>query len=66
LLRTAQRFETKITQPVDEWVYKPLANLISSLSQKAKHIQTGHIQLYLSYIFITLILLLLFWGGHSS
>ncbi|HOW87027.1 MAG TPA: hydrogenase 4 subunit B [Candidatus Omnitrophota bacterium] len=66
MLRTAQRFEARITHPVDEWVYRPLAALVSELSQKAKRIQTGHIQLYLSYIFITLILLLLFLGGHSS
>lgn len=65
MLRTAQRFESKITHPVDEWVYQPLADLISVLSQKAKRIQTGHIQLYLSYIFVTLILLLLFFGGRS-
>ncbi len=66
LLRTAQRFESKITHPVDEWVYRPLADLVALFSQKAKQIQTGHIQLYLSYIFITLILLLLFVGGRSS
>ena len=66
MLRTAQRFESKITHPVDEWVYRPLANLIAVFSKKAKQIQTGHIQLYLSYIFITLILLLLFMGGRSS
>ncbi|MFA5159789.1 MAG: hydrogenase 4 subunit B [Candidatus Omnitrophota bacterium] len=66
MLRTAQRFESKITHPVDEWVYRPLANLVATFSKKAKQIQTGHIQLYLSYIFITLILLLLFLGGRSS
>lgn len=65
MLRTAQRFESKITHPVDEWVYKPLTELVSDLSRKAKQIQTGHIQLYLSYIFVTLILLLLFFGGRS-
>jgi hydrogenase-4 component B len=65
ILRTAQHFESKITHPVDEWVYKPLSALVADLSRKAKRIQTGHIQLYLSYIFITLILLLLFFGGRS-
>lgn len=65
MLRTAQRFESKITHHVDEWVYKPLSELVADLSRKAKQIQTGHIQLYLSYIFITLILLLLFLGGRS-
>ena len=65
MLRTAQRFESKITHHVDEWVYKPLSELVVDLSRKAKQIQTGYIQLYLSYIFITLILLLLFFGGRS-
>lgn len=65
ILRTAQRFESRITHPVDEWVYQPLAQLVSSLSYKAKRIQTGHIQLYLSYIFVTLILLLLILGRNS-
>ncbi|MBU9888386.1 MAG: hydrogenase 4 subunit B [Candidatus Omnitrophica bacterium] len=66
VLRTAQRFESKITHPVDEWLYRPLAAFVSELSLKAKRIQTGHIQLYLSYIFITLILLLLFLGGRPG
>ncbi len=65
MLRTAQRFESKITHHVDEWVYKPLSEFVAELSRKAKQIQTGHIQLYLSYIFVTLILLLLFFGGRS-
>lgn len=60
ILRTAERFESKISHIFDDWIYKPASNLISTLSQKAKQIQTGHIQLYLAYIFITLILLLLF------
>jgi hydrogenase-4 component B len=60
ILRTAERFESKISHIVDDRIYKPAAKLVSSLSQKAKQIQTGHIQLYLAYIFITLILLLLF------
>lgn len=60
ILRTAERFESKTSHIFEDWIYKPAANLISALSQKAKQIQTGHIQLYLAYIFITLILLLLF------
>jgi hydrogenase-4 component B len=65
ILRTAQRFESRITQHVDEWVYQPLIELVGRLSRKVKYIQTGHIQLYLSYIFVTLILLLLFFGGRA-
>lgn len=61
-LRTARRFQSEIMHLSDDVIYKPLARLISSFSLKAKRIQTGHIQLYLAYIFITLILLLLFWS----
>jgi hydrogenase-4 component B len=60
ILRTAEHFESKISHVVEDWIYKPAVSLISALSQKAKQIQTGHIQLYLAYIFVTLILLLLF------
>ena len=60
ILRTAERFESKISHVFDDMFYKLAESLISSISQKAQQIQTGHIQLYLAYIFITLILLLLF------
>lgn len=61
-LRTARRFESRTTHIFDEWVYRPLAKLMMLASKKAKLIQTGHIQLYLSYMFITLILLLIYWS----
>lgn len=60
ILRGAERFESNISHVFDDWLYKPAASLISAVSQKAKQIQTGHIQLYLAYIFVTLILLLFF------
>lgn len=62
ILRTAQRFESKTTHVFDEWIYRPLAKCMLFVSKKAKLIQTGHIQLYLSYIFITLIVLLVYWS----
>jgi hydrogenase-4 component B len=62
ILRTAQRFESKTTHVFDEWIYKPLGKCMVFVSKKAKLIQTGHIQLYLSYIFITLIVLLVYWS----
>ena len=62
VLRTAQRFESRIIHIFDEWIYRPLAKLMVFVSKKAKLIQTGHIQLYLSYMFITLILLLIYWS----
>jgi len=60
VLRTAKRFESKVHPFFEETFYKPLSRLILSVSQKVKAIQTGHIQLYLSYIFVTLVLLLIF------
>ncbi len=62
ILRTAQRFESKTTHVFDEWIYRPLAKCMLFVSKKAKLMQTGHIQLYLSYIFITLIVLLVYWS----
>ncbi|MBI1975980.1 MAG: hydrogenase 4 subunit B [Candidatus Omnitrophica bacterium] len=60
LLRTAQRFEVKIEPFFEKILYRPAVQWISRLSERAKQIQRGHIQLYLSYIFITLLLLLIF------
>lgn len=62
ILRTAQRFESQTTHVFDEWIYRPMAKCMVFVSRKAKLIQTGHIQLYLSYIFITLIVLLVYWS----
>jgi hydrogenase-4 component B len=60
VLRTAQRFESRIRPLFEEVLYRPVARWILGLSEKARQIQTGHIQLYLSYIFLTTIILLLF------
>ncbi|MBI4549537.1 MAG: hydrogenase 4 subunit B [Candidatus Omnitrophica bacterium] len=59
LLRTAQRFESRIRPLFEEVLYRPLARWIIGLSEKARQIQTGHIQLYLSYILLTTIILVL-------
>lgn len=61
ILRTARHFESQVIHIFDEWI-RPLAKLMAFASQKAKLIQTGHIQLYLSYIFMTLIVLLIYWS----
>ncbi|MBI4387838.1 MAG: hydrogenase 4 subunit B [Candidatus Omnitrophica bacterium] len=60
ILRTARRFESKVHPFFEETFYRPLSKWIGIVSQKVKAIQTGHIQLYLSYIFVTLVLLLIF------
>jgi len=60
ILRTAKRFESRIHPLFEEILYRPVLKLILTLSRKVRRIQTGHIQLYLSYIFVTLILLLVY------
>lgn len=60
ILRTAKRFESRILPLFEEIFYRPILTLVLRFSRKAKKIQTGHIQLYLSYIFVTLILLLVY------
>ncbi len=42
----------------DRRVYKPLMNYILAMLRVFRKIQTGHIQSYLAYIFVTLIILL--------
>lgn len=60
VLRTATRFDSGIRPLFEEILYRPVARLTLFFSQQAKRIQTGHIQIYLGYIFIALILLLIF------
>lgn len=60
ILRTAKRFESRIHPLFEEILYRPVLKLILTFSRKARKIQTGHIQLYLSYIFVTLIILLVY------
>jgi hydrogenase-4 component B len=43
-----------------KFLYDPLDRLILGVSHSLRRIQTGHIQSYLAYIFLTLIILLLF------
>ncbi len=60
ILRTTMRFKTKIRPLFEEIFYRPFVKLLLFFFKQAKRIQTGHIQLYLSYIFVALILLLFF------
>jgi len=60
VLRTATRFESSINPFFEETLYRPLARLTLFFSGQAKRIQTGYLQIYLAYIFVTLILLLVF------
>lgn len=59
-LRRTFSFLYHPSRRVEKFLYQPIARWIIRASEKTKQIQTGHIQLYLSYIFITLLLLLIF------
>lgn len=42
-----------------KWIYLPVYNVLHNISHKVKLIQTGVVQVYLTYIFITLVLCIL-------
>lgn len=52
-------FRERIGPKVKDYVYKPLRQYIVLASKKWQAIQSGNINLYLGYIFITLIILLI-------
>jgi hydrogenase-4 component B len=57
---SAIRFESEIEPAFEKHLYDPLWQWIMAVANRMKGIQAGSINLYLAYIFITLILLLLF------
>jgi len=57
---SAIRFESEIELTIEKRLYGPLRERIMAAANRMKGIQAGSINLYLAYIFITLILLLLF------
>jgi hydrogenase-4 component B len=57
---SAIRFESEIEHPIEKHLYDPLLQRIMAVANRMKGIQAGSINLYLTYIFLTLILLLLF------
>ncbi len=57
---SAIRFENEIEPTFEKHLYGPLWERIMAAANRIKGIQGGSINLYLAYIFITLILLLLF------
>jgi hydrogenase-4 component B len=58
-------FESEIEQPFEDRLYTPGKRLALWLSGRMRAIQAGSVHLYLSYIFVTLILLLIFTIRHS-
>ena len=57
---SAIHFESEIEHPIEKHLYDPLRQWIMAVANRMKGIQAGSINLYLTYIFLTLILLLLF------
>jgi hydrogenase-4 component B len=57
---SAIRFESEIEPAFEKHLYDPLRQWIMAVANRMKGIQAGSINLYLTYIFVTLILLLLF------
>ncbi len=57
---SAIHFESEIEHPIEKHLYDPLRQWIMAVANRMKGIQAGSINLYLAYIFLTLILLLLF------
>ena len=57
---SAIHFESEIEPTFEKHFYGPLRQWIMAVANRMKGIQAGSINLYLTYIFLTLILLLLF------
>jgi hydrogenase-4 component B len=57
---TAMRFESDIEPTFEKRFYDPLQRSVLELARRMRGIQAGSIHAYLTYIFVTLILLLLF------
>jgi hydrogenase-4 component B len=61
---TSVRFETDVEPAFETRLYAPIKERIIARASRLQTIQAGSIHAYLTYIFITLVLLLLF-GVHS-
>ncbi len=59
-LKESFKFESRIEQVFEEYVYNPVVEFVQAKSKRAVLIQTGSIHAYLSYIFATLIILFMF------
>lgn len=57
-----QRFESHIHPMFETYLYEPVVRRLLALADRLRVIQAGSLHVYLSYIFLTLVLLLL-WAG---
>ncbi|MCX9085402.1 MAG: hydrogenase 4 subunit B [Candidatus Methanoperedens sp.] len=67
LLKESFKFESRIEQVIEQYLYEPVVGFVISRSRKLLKIRTGSIQTYLGYIFGTLIILFMYviTGGSS-
>jgi hydrogenase-4 component B len=59
-LKESFRFESRIEQVFEQYIYEPVIGFVMAKSLRAKVVQTGSIHAYLSYIFGTLVILFMF------
>jgi len=52
-------FETHIEPVFQKYLYDPVVQSLNAIADRLRVVQTGSLQLYLSYIFVTLLILLL-------
>ena len=57
-----QRFESHIEPVFEKYLYRPVVAFLLATADRLRIIQAGSLHLYLTYIFVTLVLLLL-WAG---
>jgi hydrogenase-4 component B len=67
LLKESFKFESKIEQVIEQYLYEPVVDFVITRSRKLLIIRTGSIHTYLSYIFGTLVILFMYViaGGSS-
>jgi len=66
-LKESFKFESKIEQVIERYLYEPVVDFVITRSRKLLIIRTGSIHTYLGYIFGTLVILFMFViaGGSS-
>lgn len=60
LIKESFKFEVHIEQIFERYIYSPVSDAILGRSRNIKRIQTGSIHAYLSYIFGTMVILMLY------
>jgi hydrogenase-4 component B len=59
---TAISFSSVRTTSFERSLYRPMTELVVAIATQLRRLQTGNIQVYLLYIFLTLVVLLAFLG----